>query len=341
MEKTNDTSRYKCIVFNHGKYQLVMFSAPVSDLYNKFAINRKVQDKDKGYQRALSNTRVRAITRYINNNNPIPNSILISLDTNKFKVGRDYIYLNNSKNIGWVIDGQHRLAGAHESDKDIILPVIAFLGLSVVDQINQFVTINKEAKGVPTSLYYDLLKHLPKKSPIDVAKEKATAIANELRNNEESPFFNKIVSITSPKKGEISLTTFVRNVHILIQKNKGHFDPFTQLEQVRIISNYYNGLKNSFPNEFKQESPIFFQAVGFGALMKVLPVFFTTCLKIHKGFTIPNVTDLFTRLNYFEFDNWKTMGGGNAALTRASEELRDEIESLIKSESGFDSKLKL
>ena len=33
--------------------------------------------------------------------------------------------------------------------------------MDIDDQVFQFVTINRTAKGVPTSLYYDLLKHLP------------------------------------------------------------------------------------------------------------------------------------------------------------------------------------
>ena len=58
-----------------------------------------------------------------------------------------------------MIDGQHRLAGAHEAvalGTDLVLPVIGFLDLSIEKQVELFITINKEARGVPASLYIDL-----------------------------------------------------------------------------------------------------------------------------------------------------------------------------------------
>jgi DGQHR domain-containing protein len=103
--------------------------------------------------------------------------------------------------VGWVIDGQHRLAGAEVASRggtDIELPVIAFIGLSEPRQVEQFVTINREAKNVPTSLYLDLLRLLPNRKPADVAKERAADLATQLRRDEESPFFESIVVTTSP-----------------------------------------------------------------------------------------------------------------------------------------------
>lgn len=157
---------------------MVSFSARASDLWKIVSINQKIEDKDEGYQRTLSASRVRRIKQYIEGGNALPTSILVSFD--RFTLSEDGLTLTvpNHTGAGWVIDGQHRLAGAHEANKPIDLPVIAFLGLDVDEQIFQFVTINKEAKGVPTSLYYDLLKHLPpEKKPAEVAKEKAADIA--------------------------------------------------------------------------------------------------------------------------------------------------------------------
>ena len=158
------------------------------ELWNICEINEKTEDKDDGYQRALSNSRATDIKRYIIKGNAIAPAIIISFkkDKAKFDEKTQLLTIENIPDAGWVIDGQHRLRGADlasAEDMDIQLPVVAFLDLSLEEQIQQFVTINREAKGVPTSLYYDLLKQLPVKSSTDIAKEKAAAIADVLRKD--------------------------------------------------------------------------------------------------------------------------------------------------------------
>src|SRR5207302_1636135 len=113
--------------------------------------------------------------------------------------------------------------------------VVAFLGLDIKEQIEQFIRINKEAKNVPSSLYIDLLKHLPDKSDTDIAKERSADIANELRKDENSPFFGKIVMIGNPKAGEISLTNFARKIAPLVQRNKGKLSIYSATTQIMTI----------------------------------------------------------------------------------------------------------
>jgi DGQHR domain-containing protein len=236
------------------------------------------------------------------------------------------IIIPNKKNAGWVIDGQHRLAGAHQSDVDIDIVVMAFLDLPLKEQIKQFVTINREAKGVPTSLYYDLLKHLPPdKTDSERAKERASDIADMLRKDEASPFFGRLVIISSPKRGELSLTNFVRKVGPLVQKNKGKFHVYSANEQKSIIDNYFNALNNIFPKYFDEQESVFFQTLGFGALMNALPTAFDLCVKHYQGFTVKNITDLLKHIEDFEFADWKKYGTGNAAEIQAGEDMRLEL----------------
>jgi len=316
---------YNYVDLIQGNHKLITFSAPASELWQILSINRRVEDKDEGYQRTLSMARVRDIARYVQSGKPIPLSILVTLDTGKYRLAKKKIILNNSPDVGWVIDGQHRLAGAHESKTNIFLPVIAFLGLPIEAQIQQFVVINREAKGVPTSLYYDLLKHLPDKTQAEMAKERAADIAHELKKDEESPFYGKIVSITAPKKGELSLNIFVKKIAPLVSE-KGILSAYNAIEQQKIISNYYSALSNAFPKEFKDDNSIFFQTLGFGALFRVLPTFFSLCLKNHKGFSIFDATKTFNEIKDFDFDAWSKYGTGNAAEIQAGEDLRSELE---------------
>jgi len=184
-------------------------------------INKREEDKEKGYQRALSPARAEKIARFIEKGNVLPASVLISFDDDtKFDEASSIIVIPNRPDAGWVIDGQHRLAGASRADKDIDIPVVAFIGLSIEDQINCFVTVNREQVGVPTSLYYELLRYLPAtKTEAELTKERAADLASKMKNDEGSPFFAKIVVTIAPKRGELSLTNFVRKVAPLLTES--------------------------------------------------------------------------------------------------------------------------
>lgn len=311
---------------DQGDFKLVQFFAPAKELWNLLAINRKVEDKDEGYQRTLSTSRVRSIAKYIDAGNPIPVSILITLDAGNYKLEGSKLKISNKSDVGWVIDGQHRLAGANQAKKDILLPVIAFLDLSMQDQIQQFIKINKEAKGVPTSLYFDLLKHLPDKTPSEYAKERAADIAYQLKKEETSPFYGKIVTVTAPKKGELSLNFFVKKLYPIIQDNKGLLGDYSIVEQEKIFNNFYSGLRNVFSKEFKNENSVFFQTIGFGSLLRIFPTFFSLCIKNNQGFDVNDVTNTFKKVSYFDFDLWRKLGTGNAAEIQAAEDFKVELQ---------------
>ena len=327
MKKTRKKTslKFDCVFFKQGKYELTVFIASSKILWNILKINRREENKDEGYQRALSPSRVKNISSFIDQGNPIPNSLLVNFDAAKFSNNKKEIIIPNQPNAGWIIDGQHRFAGAHEAKKEILFVVIAFIGLEEEEQIQQFVTINKEAKGVPSSLYIDLLPHLKNKKPNDLAKERAADIATDLKKDESSPFYSKIVVTTAPQKGEISLTNFVRKVTPLILQGKGILSEYTEKEQKGILSNYYTALKNVFSKEFKKIDSVFFQTIGFGALLNALPTIFSLSLKHHQGFTVKDVTEVFKKADYFDFAQWKKIGTGTAAENQAKDDFLAEI----------------
>ncbi|MBA4406758.1 hypothetical protein C0389_05735 [bacterium] len=325
--KTKKTNlRFASIPFTQGKFQLAFFVAKASTLWELLSINRRVEDKDEGYQRTLSPSRVRSIAKYVQSSNPLPLSILVTFDDAKLSSDGKTLFVPKTKDAGWVIDGQHRLAGAHESKTNLEIPVIAFLGLDIHDQINQFVTINREAKGVPTSLYFDLLKYLPTKKAGDYPKERAADIATGLKKEEDSPLYSRIVVTTAPKTGEISLNNFVRKMAPLIQTGKGIFESFTEMEQTGIIRNYFSAIKVVFPKHFSRNDSIFFQTLGFGALMNVLPRVFSLALKHYNGFTVQDISKLLAEIQHFNFDEWYKMGSGSSAEIQAGNDLAEELE---------------
>src|SRR6266404_1106318 len=318
--------KFPCLVVTQNKYQLVCFIAKSKTIWRFVDINRRDTDKDESYQRALSQSRVNTVAKFIDEGNAVPNSILISLDEGaKLSSKKDSVIIPKKSNAGWVIDGQHRLAGAKESGRDIEFAVLAFIGLDLNEQIHQFVTINREAKGVPTSLYYDLLKRLPpNRSESEVSKERAVDIADSLKKNSESPFYHRIV-ISPPKVGEMSLTQFVRKVAPLVIDKKGFFHTYGLLDQIGIIDNYYRGLKNVFPQYFDSGKQIFFRTLGFGAMINALSTVFSLSLREHKGFRVEDVSRVLKKVEDFEFSVWEKAGTGVQAEGEAGEDFRQTL----------------
>lgn len=330
---------YGAVSIRQGGSTLYSFVEKASILWSYVSINRREEDKEQGYQRVLSSSRIRAVADYIKGGNIIPGSIIISIDHGAYNKNKKVLHINSGKDVAWVIDGQHRLAGAHMAStegNDIELSVIALLGLEQSAQIEQFVTINREGKNVPTSLYLDLLKLLPNvKTPGEVAAERAADIANELRHERKSNFFGRIVVTTSPRQGQISIVNFVRKVTPYVNLEKGLLNVFTLAQQVTIIENYFEAIKHVYSEEWKKPDTIFFKTLGFGALMNIFEDIFKQCTMQGQGFRVSDITDLLRPLQGFDFAQWSTKGTGNKAETDAARDFSvDFARSIEKRRAG-------
>ncbi|NJK91886.1 MAG: DGQHR domain-containing protein [Blastochloris sp.] len=257
-------NKYPCIHLKQAKYKIVIFAIPAKKLFELVKYNRREEDKKKGYQRSLTPNRSASISKFIDAGNAIPTNIVVAFDHAKISSDGKFIEIEDCADAGWVIDGQHRLNGASEAADDIDVAVTAFIGLSQEDQIAQFITINREAKKVPASLYLDLLPDLKnfKKNEAELAKERAVDIANESKIDETSPFYNKIVSLQSPAKGQISLVNFVRKVAPLVHRGTGVLRARTELEQRSVLENYFRALSDVFPKYYEDADSVFFKNCG-------------------------------------------------------------------------------
>ncbi len=321
----SDTIRYQAVPLRQDRETLYVFSAPARDLDEILEINQRETDRDEGYQRTLSESRIRSISEFVNKRNQIPTSIVVCLSGAEFDSESGELVIPRRSDSGWVIDGQHRLKGATQATITVELAVVAFLNLELERQIYQFVTINRTAKGVPTSLYYDLLRHLPpSKTPAEKAREKAADIAHELTRDEESPLFNRIV-VTSPRPGQsLSLNNFVRKVAPLLQDEpaKSPIATLNVTEQTKIVDNYFRGLRENDPQLFRYTPTVVFRTLGFGALLNALSTIFSLTLTHYQGFRVEDVAAVFSRIE-FDFTAWDKAGSGNAAELQAGKDLEE------------------
>jgi DGQHR domain-containing protein len=292
-------------------------------------INRREEDKRTGYQRALQPNRTNAIAKFIDEGNAIPTNIVVALDRAKVsKRGKTIQIDTEGGDAGWVIDGQHRLAGAYEAHKDMDLAVTGFLNLEEEAQVIQFITINREAKRVPTSLYLDLLPDLKswKKNEGELAKERAVDLANQTKIDENSPFFSRIIALRSPREGQISLTNWVRKVAPLVHRNAGILRARTESQQRTMLENYFGALGDVFPKAYDAADSIFFKTLGFGGVMNAFTeVHDITFRRDPTSFTRADLVRTLKFIEDYDFSSWKNLGSGNAAELLAGRELSDEL----------------
>jgi DGQHR domain-containing protein len=338
--KLAKSRNFKALAIKQGEQTLYSFSLKASELWSFVSISRREEDKDEGYQRVLSTSRTRAVADYILAGNIIPGSITIALDAGTFNNSKGLLHIEAGRDVAWVIDGQHRLAGAHQASEegvDIELNVIALVDFDEQEQIEQFVTINREGKNVPTSLYLDLLKRLPHvKKPGEVAAERAADIANELRHKKDSIFYGRISVTTSPRLGQqVSMVNFVRKITPYVNPERGLLNVFTLPQQVEIVENYFAGIKKVYPDEWKKSDCIFFKTIGFGALWNVFEDIFKECTMQGEGFRVQDIDEVLQPLQSFDFAQWSSLGTGSKGEIEAAKEFQiDFARSIEKRRTG-------
>lgn len=325
-----------CINIRQSSFDLYVFKMKASLAWSIFSISRKEPDSNKGYQRFLSAARVASVAKYISGGNPVPVSVLVSIDEGKFDADKSILRIPRGRDVGWIIDGQHRMAGAAEATaegQDIDLIVVAFVGLDERHQVQQFVTINDEAKGVPRSLLLNLLKQIPDKSLQEQANERAIDLARQLNTDQQSVFFQRIASIASPRTGQISDVNFTRKIAPLVHPEKGLLKIFPLPDQTKIIDNYYIALRDIFPEEFRKANSLFFRTIGFGATFNAFDEIFTRVLSEHGSFKVQDIKKLLGLISDYEIAEWEEFGTGNKAEQLAAQDFLTALRKAVKATS--------
>lgn len=328
--------KVNCLKVRQSDFDLYVFKMKASLAWRIFSISRKEPDSNKGYQRFLSEARVAAVSKYLKAGNPVPVSVLVSIDKAKFDDATSILRIPRGKDVGWIIDGQHRMAGAAEAAAeglDIDLIVVAFVGLDERHQVQQFVTINDEAKGVPKSLLLNLLKQIPDKSLQEQANERAIDLARQLNNDQKSVFFHRIASISSPRPGQISDVNFTRKISPLVHPEKGLLRIYPLPDQVRIIENYYTALRDLFPEEFRKSNSVLFRTIGFGATFNAFDELFTRVLSEYGSFKVQDIKKLLGLISDYEIAEWEEFGTGNKAEQLAAQDFLASLRKAIKATS--------
>ena len=221
----------------------------------------------------------------------------------------DYLEKNNSD-----------LFNSHEKElkniKDFELSLTILIGMDIAEQANIFSKVNLTQTKVNKSLVYDLEEYSKVRSPYKSAHN----IAIALNYNETSPFYKKIKRLGYIDLGGETLTqqTFVESLtKLFLSSNpekdrddmarKGNisnddFDekfPFRKLFAddkdiiiAKILYNYFNAVKNKWPDAWGNSNYLLSKNNGFRALMKYLKDIYAEVS--NYGTVIPS-TDSFSK----------------------------------------------
>jgi len=322
--------------FKQNDQTLYCFLLTAKTIYARFDVSRRIDDKEKGYQRSFSSTRVKQIARYIDKDKGIlPNSILVNLDADTFRYENDKLILNENGSLGFIIDGQHRVWGANDAKEDILLPVVATAGLDNVEQAKLFIKINQSQKGVPASLYLDLLaltdgvvedfddEGVP-------AQRRSVELAKRLNEEEDSPLLELIRTTGDSGRG-ISLSEFVTQSKNLVDPKNGKFLNYGFEQQYSIFKIYFKAIKAVFLAEWEDEKSLILKTVGFGGLMEAFYEIFQLVSQTSKTFSTDNTIQLLNLIKDFKFNSENLPGGGIKAQQNAAKVIIARLKKELKS----------
>jgi len=329
--------KFPALEFIQNGSIMYAFIANSETIYEKFDVSRRIDDKEKGYQRSFSKVRIKDIKNYLTlGKGLIPNTILVNIDegNHSYDTNNRELSLKDIGSIGFIIDGQHRVKGSYEADKNLLLPVIATVDLDVTEQAQLFVKINKSQRGVPTSLYLDLLD-LTEGVIEDFDDEnvsfqrRAIEIANRLNDDTESPLFKLIRTTGEPGRG-ISLSEFTSSLKPLVDPKIGKLLNYGFEEQYLIFKIYFKALKAVFLEQWEDPSSLVLKTVGFGGIMNSFYEIFTLVTQSKTQFSVENVIKTLSLIGDFKFNNETLPGGGVKAQSNAGRIIVTELKKALR-----------
>lgn len=262
-----------------------------------------------GYQRPLSETRIRRAVRYlIDEDGTFPSSILLNIrgkidfkPSNSIDDAGELGILSIPENSlpFWIIDGQHRLmsiaaAALKIKDfRDYSIQVCIFNLSTKFDEMRQFYIVNSRQKSVPTDLVQRHLYHAitvkgewrvaPFETERRLLAAEAVPVVDLLNNDTRSPWRAKIQLPGETKSSEhiIRQTSMADSIgYILknstpVERDDIRKNPSTLAEP---LIDYWNIIKRFFPECFGDPNSYVIQkTTGCYVFHMVFPIIWRIC----------------------------------------------------------------
>lgn len=212
MPKKNKTKVFSYDCLSHSQRnspdspKFCIFHAPVGEVLEWADVHR-LEDGPKGAQRGLNDSKVRSVSRYLEDEiNTIPTAVIIAINTLNSAVRKQQNKNTHTLKIeksgksfpGVVIDGQHRLMGVNAHDPKMHLNIVALITDNEDETAFQFLVINNKAAKVATDHIKALLAEKDDedlKSRLQRARltvSRRYGFVQLANSDPESPFINQI-----------------------------------------------------------------------------------------------------------------------------------------------------
>ncbi len=286
----------------------------------KFArVSRVSEDLVQGFQRTLEISRAKKISNYISDGHVLPGAIILSAQKGlniEFDESTSKISFPVVEGSFLVIDGQHRLYGSHLAEQagqeDIKLPVCILSNLNLTQEVEYFIDINSNQKGVPKTLRIELTKFIAEPDSIDQIR---LQLFEDLNAEEDSPLYTKLSAIQRAP-GYLSHVPF----EIALNKTlaSSPLKDFSYDHKKKLIKNYLIGVVKNLA-EIGHERKVT-QSAFFQAIFRVYDKACEQALMFGQKYSAEAFAMVFECLQNLDFEDRHT-GTNEEAITKLAEDI--------------------
>ncbi|MFT5331214.1 MAG: DGQHR domain-containing protein [Parasphingorhabdus sp.] len=319
-----------------------------------------------GIQRPIHKSRLRDLEAYVNfADATFPTSVIVAINDSRyvsynskakkmtlrnFQIGEKEPSIA-IRQLGRVIDGQHRIAGLEAfSGEEFDVSVTIFIEADISDQAHIFSTVNLEQTKVHKNLVYDLYELSRSRSP----QKTCHLITVTLDRDPDSPFFERIKRLGFATDGRVfepvSQATFVEGLlqhmtkdpksdrDILLRKKlpekfsgeelykfplRNMFIDGKDTDILQVIFNYFEAVKKKWPEAWDERGRghMLNRTNGVRALLRFFRKAYT---KIAAPGDVPTVDKFYDRIfapmairdEHFTVENFVPGTSGESRLFR-------------------------
>lgn len=313
----------QAIKCTQNNYSFYVTSLSTRILREMCFVSRKKEEPIKGFQRLLNKKRAKDIATYLDvTNGVIPSALILSAQDNakvRFDDQTHRLSFEVIKDSMLVIDGQHRLYGLFEAEKEYEIPVSVFTNLNTSGEVKLFIDINTTQKGVPTALILDIKGQAGTETKLE---ERQRDLFDRL--NKDSVLAGYLLPNES-KAGKISRTVFNSATQSLFEGG-----PVAELGDDAIyktLKNYFEAIDVLFKQTENANARIQ-KTVLFKAIMQIFNENCEKCLIKYKNVKTDSFIDYLYPITQLNFDEYT--GTNNATVSKIVSDLRNLLKEKVE-----------
>lgn len=279
-------------------------------------VSRREKNQIEGFQRNLNEARAKDIAKYFDEKKGvIPSPLILSAQENaNFKYSNGVISFDDQPSSFMVLDGQHRLYGLLKTEQDYVFPVAVFSQLSAEDEVNLFIDINTNQKGVPATLLLDIRKLTGKENPLEA---KQRYLFDELNKDSImagmfSPFKSQV--------GKITRVSFNRATKDFIENSI--ISKMNENKILHALKNYLEASEIIF-KEAKSQKAKLNNSMFFRSILAIANDVLEKSLEQHKNLKVDSLVEVMEPLSKLNYDSY--IGSSESTFTKIVADMKYEL----------------